>query len=122
MSTVTVDSEDAGNLATFWAAVLDWEVGPGATAEFAAIGGARRPRDSPSLMFVRVPEAKAGRNRWHLDLSVEDLEGEVERLVGLGARLLHRKSEDGATWVTLGDPEGNEFCVAAPHELTSEIE
>lgn len=120
MSTVTVDCADASDLASFWAAVLGWAVAPGATTAFAAVGGPQRPADSPSLMFVRVPEPKASKNRWHLDLSVEDLDGEVERLIGLGASVLHRISEDGATWVTLTDPEGSEFCIAAPHELTAE--
>jgi hypothetical protein len=34
------------------------------------------------------------------------------RLLGIGATLVedHRKA-DGAGWVTLADPEGNEFCV-----------
>lgn len=37
---------------------------------------------------------------------------EVERLLGLGATLVedHGKA-DGAGWVTIADPEGNEFCV-----------
>ena len=37
---------------------------------------------------------------------------EVARLLGIGATLVedHRKA-DGAGWVTLADPEGNEFCV-----------
>lgn len=36
----------------------------------------------------------------------------MERLLGLGAKLAedHRKP-DGTGWVTLLDPEGNEFCV-----------
>jgi predicted enzyme related to lactoylglutathione lyase len=37
---------------------------------------------------------------------------EVERIVGLGATVYqdHRRA-DGLGWVTLLDPEGNEFCV-----------
>ncbi|WP_368660238.1 VOC family protein [Ornithinimicrobium sp.] len=45
-----------------------------------------------------------------------------ERLGGLGASVQHRKPEGRATRVILGDPEGNEFCIAAHHELTSEID
>jgi predicted enzyme related to lactoylglutathione lyase len=37
---------------------------------------------------------------------------EVDRLVGLGATVVHDKHEWGITWTTLTDPEGNEFCVA----------
>jgi len=37
---------------------------------------------------------------------------EVQRILALGATLFedHRR-EDGKGWVTLADPEGNEFCV-----------
>jgi hypothetical protein len=41
---------------------------------------------------------------------VDDQEGEVARLVALGAR--HADVGQGnAAWVVLVDPEGNEFCV-----------
>lgn len=37
---------------------------------------------------------------------------EVERALALGARLLQDHTRpDGGGWVTLTDPEGNEFCV-----------
>ena len=121
MSRVTVDCADAARVARFWADVLGWDVAPGPSAELAAVGGPRRPPDAPSLLFVRVPEPKAGKNRWHLDLSATDLDAELERLLGLGATVVHRKSEWGASWVTLRDPEGNEFCVALPHSVTDEL-
>lgn len=120
MSTVTVDCADAALVARFWADVLGWDVAPDPSANVAAVGGPRRPPDAPSLLFVRVPEPKAVKNRWHLDLTATDLDAELARLVGLGATVVHRKSEWGATWVTLRDPEGNEFCVALPHSVPGE--
>ena len=38
----------------------------------------------------------------------------MERLVGLGAKVLGERGGDaeGLVWTTLTDPEGNEFCVA----------
>lgn len=57
--TITVDCADAAALARFWARALGWDVAPGASAEFAAVGGPRRPADTPSLVFSRVPEPKA---------------------------------------------------------------
>jgi hypothetical protein len=61
-----------------------------------------------------VPEGKVVKNRMHLDLlpTHRSRDEEVDRLLGIGATLLedHRKA-DGAGWVTLADPEGNEFCV-----------
>lgn len=117
ISTVTVDCADAATIARFWAAALGWDVAPDPTPEFAAVGGPHRPRDTPSLLFVRVPEGRAAKNRWHLDLSAEDPEAEIDRLVGLGATVLHRIAEQDAAWATLADPEANEFCVALPHQL-----
>lgn len=113
MSEVTYDARDARRLARFWAEALGWEVGPGASEYVASVGGARRPPDSLPMLFVQVPEDKAGKNLAHLDLQADDLAAAVTRLVGLGASVVHEKAEWGHSWVTLQDPEGNEFCVAS---------
>ena len=72
------------------------------------------PDRSQLLLFIRVPDDKQLKNRVHLDLRPADRsrEEEVGRLVGLGATHFedHRRP-DGSGWVTLRDPEGNEFCV-----------
>jgi hypothetical protein len=67
----------------------------------------------PRLYFQRVPEPKAGKNRIHLDVPVppEDLEREVDRLAGVGARLVEYRSHPGHRWAVMQDPEGNEFCL-----------
>ncbi|MET9625562.1 MULTISPECIES: VOC family protein [unclassified Streptomyces] len=108
---VTVDCSDAYTLATFWAAVLDSKIGeddlPGDPEALVETAGT-------ALLFVTVPERKSVKNRVHLDLQPQDRtrDQEVERLLELGATLVgdHRR-EDGKGWVTLADPEGNEFCV-----------
>ena len=67
------------------------------------------------MLFQVAPEAKSVKNRVHLDIyfDTEDREAEIERLVGLGARRLWTGSQGPVhTWVTLADPEGNEFCVS----------
>jgi hypothetical protein len=38
---------------------------------------------------------------------------EVERLLGLGARMVDDLRTDETGWAVLADPEGNEFCVLA---------
>ncbi|MGW2519491.1 VOC family protein [Streptomyces sp. NPDC001617] len=65
------------------------------------------------LLFQRVPEVKTVKNRLHLDLhpGAGRRDGEVERLVGLGASVLRRVKEAAGEWVVMADPEGNEFCV-----------
>jgi len=49
----------------------------------------------------------------HLDIVADEIEPEVTRLEALGARRLHAgvQSVGETQWVTLADPEGNEFCV-----------
>lgn len=113
ISALTMDCSDATKLAAFWSAVLDRPVDEGATEDFAAIGMADPPAGQPFWMFVKVPEGKTSKNRFHPDLSTGDLETEVKRLVALGATEHGTFDESGAHWTTLTDPEGNEFDVAA---------
>jgi hypothetical protein len=66
------------------------------------------------ILFQTVPEPKTVKNRIHLDLHVgiDRIESEAARLEALGGRRLTDViSEEGATWIVMGDPEGNEFCV-----------
>ena len=66
------------------------------------------------VLFQKVPEAKTVKNRVHLDLHVGvDARAEaVDRLKGLGATVLWEGSQGPNSWVTMADPESNEFCVA----------
>ncbi|WP_026208125.1 VOC family protein [Catelliglobosispora koreensis] len=67
------------------------------------------------MLFQTVPETKSTKNRVHLDLyfETEDRDAEIERLTGLGARRLWEGKQGPVhTWVTMADPEGNEFCVS----------
>jgi hypothetical protein len=66
------------------------------------------------LLFITVPDGKKLKNRVHLDLLPVDRtrEEETERVIGLGAtQLADFRRPDGSGWITLADPEGNEFCI-----------
>lgn len=79
----------------------------------------------PRIFFQRVPEPKAVKNRLHLDVRAAPglqgdtrmtaLEAEATRVQALGAARLYRVEPDPATmetgFITMGDPEGNEFCL-----------
>jgi predicted enzyme related to lactoylglutathione lyase len=72
------------------------------------------PNGAPGLLFVRVEEAKATKNRIHFDLGPtgRTRAEEVERAVSLGAHVLtDRTLPNGRGWVVMADPEGNEFCI-----------
>jgi Glyoxalase-like domain len=64
--------------------------------------------------WTAVPEPKTVKNRLHLCLQPTDRsrDEEVPRLLAIGAiEVADRRTPDGAGWVVLADPEGNEFCV-----------
>ncbi|PKW28077.1 VOC family protein [Phycicoccus duodecadis] len=138
---VVVDCLDPASLVEFWAAALaprgyGVPAPPGGFADWPAFLAAQgipeeRWNDAsaleapgqPRIFFQRVPEPRSGKNRVHLDLlggggpSVPMDEqrarvaAEVERLVALGATRGDEHAEMGVHWVTMQDPEGNEFCV-----------
>lgn len=108
---LTVDAANPHALAVWWAQALEWIIVSEEIFEESEEVEIREAMDVfPGLLFLAVPEAKAGKNRLHLDLRPDDHDAEVERLLGLGAR--HVDIGQGEqSWVVLADPEGNEFCV-----------
>lgn len=137
---VTQDSADPHVQADWWAETLGWQVEPTDEAfirkmidqgyatesdtrvhngalvwkEGAAIRHPDGLERAPRVLFQLVPEEKKVKNRMHLDLRIgaDDVEGVVEKLIARGATFLHRGQQGPNTWVTLADPEGNEFCVS----------
>lgn len=108
---IVVDAREPGRLARWWAEVLGYSIVFEARDEVAI---ARDASTYPGMVFVSVPEEKAGKNRIHVDLNPDDQEAEVRRLEGIGARRVEVGQscrEPPARWVVLADPEGNEFCV-----------
>ena len=119
---VCVDSTDPGRPAAFWAQALGWRRTYDTPDEVVLEPPEGSPEDgvAPDLLFLRVPEQKAGKNRWHLDLRPDDQAAEVARLEALGARRVGVGQGDEVSWVVLADPDGNEFCVLralTPEEL-----
>jgi len=109
---ITVDARDPWQLAQFWAEVTGYTVSdedaPGEVLLSAPEPGL------PGILFVRVPEDKAAKNRVHLDIQPPSgtRDEAVDRLLETGATLYEdHRTGDGLGWVTLRDPEGNEFCV-----------
>src|SRR5947209_1795374 len=111
---IVVDSADPEGLAQFWAAVLGWVVVDSSEAEveIRPYGTDGRSSVVPSLLFLKVPEAKTVKNRLHLDVNAYDTDQstELERLLGLGATRVDIGQGD-VRWHVLADPEGNEFCL-----------
>lgn len=137
---ITLDCIDPHAQAHFWAAALDFEVDdhhemiggvieaghlPADSDDIITVDGRRRwreyasvsPKDSDDgnrMLFQLVPEPKVAKNRLHVDLHAPEGErdAKIASLVELGASKLWDAQMGPMSWVTLADPEGNEFCVS----------
>ncbi len=135
---IAVDCARPHELADWWAEALRWEVEPqdegfirrmideghatedqtvrhnGALVWKSATAIRSSDPGRPRILFQRVPEPKTVKNRLHLDVRSgnEGRDGAVARLLAMGATELWRASQGPYSWVTLADPEGNEFCVS----------
>jgi predicted enzyme related to lactoylglutathione lyase len=124
ISHITVDARDAYAQTLFWSKVLDWTEDPDDPnlpehVECLIVSDDRRER----LLFINVLDDKVVKNRLHLDLRPTDRtrEDEVARLIELGAvQVADFRRPDGSGWITLADPERNEFCVLSRDPAGSE--
>ena len=111
------DARNAYAQSVFWSQVLDFVEVPDDPNEPGHEECLITSRDlSQLLLFITVPDDKKVKNRVHLDLRPVDgtREQEVERILALGAsQLADHRRPDGSGWITLADPEGNEFCILA---------
>jgi hypothetical protein len=99
-----VDSAEPEALAAWWGAVLGGDIGPGSDGTPRWLHGAVG-LDEVTMKFVRVADERLVKNRWHWDVTTED----VDALVAAGATIL-RRPDDEIDWTVLTDPQGNEFC------------
>jgi hypothetical protein len=115
ISHTSFDARDAYAQSVFWSKVLDWVEDPDDPNLPEHVECLIMSRDhTERLLFIDVPDGKVVKNRVHLDLRPTDRtrEEEVARLLELGAvQLADFRRADGSGWITLADPEGNEFCV-----------
>src|SRR2546430_1980642 len=80
---ITFDCEQPARVAEFWATALGYQIGEGGNEFLAEVS---HPDGTlPNLLFIKVPEPRAVKNRVHVDLGADDREAEITRLVGLGA-------------------------------------
>jgi hypothetical protein len=105
--TVVVDSSDPVPLARWWADQLEGQVKDPFDGFFLIVSGG-----PIQMAFQKVADPTPGKNRLHVDLMADNLDAEVERLLSAGAGLVERRGDESFRWVTLTDPDGNEFCVA----------
>ena len=113
---VVIDCADHEAVVPFWAVALGWERRE-VNEQYVSLVPPADQREAPGprplpLLFQKVPEPKASKNRVHLDFRSDDRAAEVSRLVALGASEGPTRSLGDFTWTVMRDPEGNEFCVS----------
>ncbi|TDD20894.1 VOC family protein [Kribbella turkmenica] len=109
---ITIDAGNPYELAQFWSTVTGWPIADGdAPGDDEVLVVA--PEPLPGLLFIAVPETKTVKNRVHIDwVPDRTRDEEVDHLLSLGATVHEdHRQPDGRGWVTLHDPEQNEFCI-----------
>lgn len=113
---IALDVNDPAMMIAFWSAVLGYDVEDEDRfdAPDRAYWSLVDPRGlGPRLVIQLVPEAVTAKPRLHIDVHEPDIEAAAERAVALGATRIDDSPviEVGTSWIRLGDPEGNVFCI-----------
>lgn len=106
---ITFDTNNPQTLAAWWSKALGIAVGN----DYGEVVALAEAPGFPMVLFQKTKEVPTGRNRVHPDFSTPDLDGDTERLVGLGATVVEKFNLPQVRYNTLTDPEGNKFDLAA---------
>lgn len=99
-------TEDLERAAEFWSAALGYAL---KSRLDEPMGNYRQLMTPSDEVHVEVQQVKHD-SRVHLDIEADDIEAEVRRLEGLGARKVERIH----TWCVMEAPTGQRFCVVRP--------
>ena len=108
---LTLDCADPSAGATFWSAVLGWEVAH-AEGDYAMLTGPEHALGFGRVEGYQPPSwpNQGGSKQFHFDLAVDDLAAAEKSCVELGATVPDdQPGED--RWRVLLDPAGHPFCL-----------
>jgi predicted enzyme related to lactoylglutathione lyase len=94
--------EDVDSAADFWSRALGRSIDP-PTPESGNYRQFQTRPDEPVILVQKVSHP----SRVHLDIETDDIDAEVARLEGLGARRIEKVK----TWWVMEAPTGQRFCV-----------
>lgn len=100
---IDCDTEDLDAAAAFWGAALGLDL---QHSDDPAEAAYVELRTAPDDLHIEVQKV-AHRSRVHLDIETDDIEAEVRRLEGLGAKRVSAVR----SWVVMEAPTGQRFCV-----------
>lgn len=96
-------TDDLEKAAQFWSAALGYGLKPRGEEPSPSYRQLMTPSDEVHVEVQQVTHD----SRVHLDIETDDVEAEVRRLEGLGARQVERVR----TWCVMEAPTGQRFCV-----------
>ena len=107
---VVIDTTDLERMSTFWSALLGTPVSQRIGDEYILL--APPASGGSGLAFQYSPDEPTVKNRFHLDLDVDDVEVATATIESLGgSRLSEDRELGGHRWRVMADPDGNEFCI-----------
>lgn len=100
---IDCNTDELDQAARFWGAALGMEL-----RQLPAEEGKKYVRlmDQAHGLHVEVQSVDHA-SRVHLDIETDDIDAEVQRLEGLGAKVVGRVS----TWCVMQAPTGQRFCI-----------
>lgn len=102
-------TDDLEGAAQFWSAALGYPLRP--LAEEPGPQKYREMLTDEGGLHIEVQKVDHD-SRVHLDIETDDIEAEVQRLEGLGAKRI----EKGFRWWVMEAPTGQRFCVVRPQK------
>lgn len=120
----TMDCKEPHALATFYAALLKWEI-PFYDEEYACVAAPGTGQGAyPGITFQKNPmyeppvwpsEPEAQQQMAHMDFAVNDLERAVHYAVSCGATIAAQQFSEH--WKVMLDPAGHPFCLCRLKEM-----
>ena len=108
IGSIVMEVKDFEKMMAFWQSALGYQTREPPSEDWVVL---HDPHGSgPNLSLQKVADGPREDYRFHLDLYSSDPEGEVDRLLGLGATMKEAAQSD-RDFVTLADPDGNPFDV-----------
>lgn len=101
---IDCDVDDLGAATVFWSRALGKPIGSADQDGDGKYAELQAAADEPRILLQKVDHA----SRVHLDIETDDLDAEVARLEGLGARRIAFMHE---RWWVMEAPSGHRFCV-----------
>jgi catechol 2,3-dioxygenase-like lactoylglutathione lyase family enzyme len=111
IGSVVIDCINFEKMLGFWQEALHYSPREPAKGGWVVLRDPMGRNTNVSLNQVPASEKLKGRNWLHFDLYTNDQEGEVKRLLKLGATRHPQIYEPGEDFIVLEDPDGNLFCV-----------